>query len=125
MSFLIVAVSLLSQHLLSFGSETSVWCLPLSCDNETTSTFLTQQVTALLLQKSFLKSCYSVVDLNSNLYHSAFTREVHRGKKGHMNCALGHVLGALSLLGGSLVVVGSVFIVLFCIDLCILLVTKV
>lgn len=124
-SFLTIAVSLLSQHLLSFGAETSVWCLSLSCGNETTSTFMTQRVTAVLLQKSFLKTRYSVVDLNSNLYHSAFTREVHRGKRGQTNCALGHVLGYISLLDGSLVVMGNAFIVLFCIQLYILLVSKV
>lgn len=42
-----------------------------------------------------------------------------------MNCALGHVLGYISLLGGSLVVMGNAFIVLFCIWLYILLVSKV
>ena len=58
---------------------------------------MTQQVTALLLLKSVSKSCYSVVDLNSILYCSAFTGEVHMKKKGQMNCTLGHVLAYISL----------------------------
>lgn len=63
----------------------------LSCGDRATSTFMTQQITALWVQEFFLNSCFSEVDLNSNLY--ATTRAVHRGRKGQMNCALGQELG--------------------------------
>lgn len=71
--------------------EKSLSDASLCCGNKATSTFMTQQITALWLQGSFLSSCCPVVDLNSNLYASS--RVVQRGRKVQMNRALGQELG--------------------------------